>query len=299
MTPRTQLGICAVIAMLLAVAAAVQARLEAARPVDALESAELYVRSAKALDRAALSYDALLADVYWMRAIQHFGGERRSSSGEKRFALLYPLLDLTTSLDPYFNAVYYFGAFFLAEPLPGGAGRPDLAIRLLERGAEHQPDAWRFPQQIGFVHYWYRRDYDEAATWFRQALSKPGAPQWLAALEATTRAEGGDLESSRRIWREIAETPESEDMRAAARFRLMQVEVFAAIDMLERLVQEFAAAHGRVPSGWSDLIRAGRLPGIPVDPTGAPLVLDASGRVTVSTDSALHPLPNRPVPSGS
>ena len=50
------------------------------------------------------------------------------------YPLLYPLLDLTTTLDPVFNIAYRFGSIFLAEPYPGGAGRPDLAITLLEKG---------------------------------------------------------------------------------------------------------------------------------------------------------------------
>ncbi len=288
-----------VMATLLVCAGLMQARLGASRPVDALESGELYVRSAGALDRFALSYDALLADVYWMRVIQHFGGVRRSQSAEKRYDLLYPLLDLTTSLDPYFSAAYIFGAFFLAEPLPGGAGRPDLAVDLLTRGMQHQPDAWRFPQQIGFIHYWYRRDYPEAATWFRRAASMPAAPSWVTALEATTRAEGGDLDTSRRIWQQMIDTAESEWMRETARFRLLQVETFATIDAVERIVTEYALAHGRPPATWEELIRDGRLPGVPLDPTGAPLVLGAWGNVTLSTESRLYPLPDRPVRSGS
>src|SRR6185369_261666 len=36
----------------------------------------LYVRSGKAMSHAALSYNAILSDVYWIRAIQHFGYSR-------------------------------------------------------------------------------------------------------------------------------------------------------------------------------------------------------------------------------
>ena len=34
------------------------------------------------------------------------------------YPLLYPLLDITTTLDPRFNIAYRFGAIFLAEPYP-------------------------------------------------------------------------------------------------------------------------------------------------------------------------------------
>ena len=40
--------------------------------------------------------------------------------------------------------------------IPRGAGRPDLAIALLEKGLRARPDKWEYMQDIGFVHYWYR-----------------------------------------------------------------------------------------------------------------------------------------------
>jgi len=283
-----------IIAVLLAAGGLLQARLEARRPVDVLEAGQLYVRSAKALDRAVLSYDAVVADVYWMRVIQHYGGQRRAAGNvEKNYDLLYPLLDLTTALDPYFSAVYYFGSVFLAEPLPGGAGRPDLAVTLLARALEFQPDTWRFAQQAGFIHYWYRRDFDEAAKWFDRAAAMPNAPPWLIALAATSLAEGGDLAASRRLWQQMMETAESDWMRETAQFRLMQIEAQAGIDTLEQIVTAFALAHGTPPTTWNDLVLERRLDGVPLDPTGMPFVLEDWGNVNVSPASRLFPLPAR------
>ena len=288
-----------IVLVLIGTGGVLQARLDARRPVNVLETGELYVRSAKVLDRAVLSYDAVVADVYWMRAIQHYGGQRRSETSEKNYDLLYPLLDLTTALDPYFSAVYYFGSFFLAEPKPGGAGRPDQAVSLLMRALEYQPDSWRLAQQIGFIHYWYRRDFTEAAEWFKRAAAMPDAPAWVTALEATTRVQGGDIEGSRRLWRQMMETAESDWMRETAQFRLMQVDAHAAIVELEQIVTTFALAHGRPPATWNDLIGTGQLPGVPLDPSATPFVLEEWGNVNVSPESRLYPLPESPGPSGS
>ena len=119
----------------------------------------LHVRSPEALRRIALEFDAVAADVYWIRAIQHYGGERLAPSGVSRnYERLYPLLDMTTSLDPYFNIAYRFGAIFLSEPYPGGPGRPDLAIALLRKGIAAQPTRWTYYHDIGLVHYWALQD---------------------------------------------------------------------------------------------------------------------------------------------
>ena len=294
MTPRAVAGLLAALIVMIAVSGRLQARLDATRPIDTIESAELYLRSPAVADRMALSYDALLADVYWLRAIQHYGGVRRSESTEKRYDLLDPLLDLTTSLDPYFGAAYLLGSIFLAEPYPSGPGRPDLAVRLLERAIHHQPEAWRFPQQAGFIYYWYVRDYAKAADWFGRGARVPGAPVWLRALEATSRAEGGDLHTSRELWRHLMAAADSDWMRETARFRLAQIEAFDAIDRLTTVVGRFATERGRAPYGWDELIRGGYLRGIPVDATAVPFIIGDGGEVTVSPESRLHPLPMRP-----
>ena len=101
----------------------------------------LYVRSGAALKRLALEYDALAADVYWIRAIQHYGGDRLDAGAgpARRYELLYPLLDITTTLDPYFKIAYRFGAIFLSEGYPGGPGRPDQSVALLRKAIAAQP----------------------------------------------------------------------------------------------------------------------------------------------------------------
>jgi hypothetical protein len=116
---------------------------EVASPVD-----EIYFSSGEALGRMALSYKSLLADVYWIRAVQYFGGTRLDmkngvmpapGSGRSSYDLLYPLLDVTTTLDPSFNIAYRFGATFLAEGYPNGPGRPDQAVALLDKGFANNP----------------------------------------------------------------------------------------------------------------------------------------------------------------
>jgi hypothetical protein len=120
------------IVLALSTAVALQAARDAAYPRDDGAADQiLYVRSGPALDRMALEFDALASDVYWIRAIQHYGGQRLAPPGSRDYSMLAPLLDLTTSLDPYFTIAYRFGAIFLSEAAPGGPGQPDRAIALL------------------------------------------------------------------------------------------------------------------------------------------------------------------------
>lgn len=263
----------------------------------------LYVRSTATMRRLSLGYEAVLADVYWIRAIQHYGREHLSlvpgsefydPSHRPTYELLYPLLDLTTSLDPYFNIAYRFGAIYLGEAYPGGPGRPDLAIALLQKGLAKQPTKWQYMQDLGFVYYWHLQDYQNAAAWFDRAAAQPGAPNWMRPLAAVTLAEGGRRSASRALWQQIAQSDEKW-LRESAQRRLTQLDAMDVMDALQARVGAFERANPGRPVTW-DALRAARLvTGVPLDPSGTPYVIDAAGHVTVSSASPLFPLPGQRV----
>jgi hypothetical protein len=297
------------IILLMAGAVWVQAARERAYPLPEEDEAALYVTSPAALRRLSLAYTALAADLYWIRAIQYYGGTKRRLTSEwpqlapppmlaadpsAGYPLLEPLLDLTTSLDPRFNVAYRFGAIFLAEPYPGGPGRPDLAVKLLEKGLRERPDKWEYMQDIGFVHYWYDHDYRTAAAWFEKGSFVPGGPWWLRSLAATTLAQGGDRASSRQMWTSILQSAEIDWLRQDALRRLAQLRALDDIDRLMLVVETFSRRTGGPPAGWPSLIRAGLVPGVEVDPAGAPYEVGPDGTVLLSRSSPLWPLPEEP-----
>lgn len=251
--------------------------------------AVLYVTSPAVLQRAALSFDAIVSDVYWMRTIQFYGGTRLSARRDKTYDLLYPLLDLTTSLDPKFGVAYKFGAFFLSEDPPGGPGRADLAIRLLEKAIVMNPDDWEYPYHLAFVHY-RGREYPRAAEWFQRAADKPDAPEWIRPLVAAMLTAGENTSSARLVWRSLLDS-DVEFIRNDAARRLQQLDAIDVIERLRQAVALYADRAGRPPSTWQDMIRAGMLRGVPLDPVGTPYLLDPqTSEVTLSPDSSLGPL---------
>ena len=256
----------------------------------------LYIQSPAVARRLALSYDLLAADVYWIRALQHFGKARKVTAQERNNELLYPLLDMTTGLDPYFNIAYRFGAIFLSESKPQGPGRPDLAEKLLLKGLAAQPTKWEFMQDIGFVHFWSLRDYKGAAAWFERGSRLPGAAWVLKPLAATTLAQGGQRSASRVLFKAIAESGDNEWMRKYALRRLRQLDTMDAIDQLRQIVSVYRQRSGPAPVTWDMLVRAGYLRAIPTDPEGFVFALGPwSGDVGLCEGSTLAPLPDAPV----
>ncbi len=297
---------------LLSLAAA--ARLEAVReqvyPRPAVEVETLTITSGRLVRALSVAYTGLAADLYWLRAIQYYGGtKRRLVSGaspvllpppalaadpDAEYPLLYPLLDLATTLDPKFRMAYRFGAVFLAEGYPSGPGRPDLAVSLLEKGVRAQPDKWEYLEDIGFVHYWYRRDYQEAARWFDRAARVPGAPWWLRSLAATTFTQGGDRKSSRQIWTAIRQSADNDWLRQEADRRLLQLEALDDIDRINARIRQLAARTASMDVSWPALVRAGVVAGVPTDPAGVPYELSGAGTVRLSPRSPLWPPPEEP-----
>jgi tetratricopeptide (TPR) repeat protein len=244
------------------------------------------------IKRMTVAFQALAADVYWIRALQHFGNSNRVTEQEKRFELLYPLLDMATALDPYFNIAYRFGAIFLAERQPRGPGRPDQAIELLKKGLEAMPEKWQYMQDIGFVEYWARHDYKAAAEWFEKGSRVPGAPWFLKPLAATTLAQGGERGASRAIFEALAASSENDWLQNEAKRRLRQLDAMDEMDQLRRAVEIFRQRGGAAPFTWQRLAAAGILRGMPRDPEGAEYVLGPwTGVVSLGHGSPLLPLP--------
>jgi hypothetical protein len=302
-------GVTLLAAALLAGAVQVQAARERYYPAPAEDADAVYVTNGSTVRRLTGAFNPLAADVYWLRAIQYFGGTKRRIDaapgtpaarplpeplGSDDYRQLYHLLDITTSLDPRFNIAYRFGAVFLAAGYPGGPGRPDLAIKLLEKGLRERPDKWEYMQDIGFVHYWYRHDYKAAAEWFDKAARTPGAPWFLKSLAAVTLAEGGDRRSSRVMWEAIRQSADNDWLRKDADRRLVQLRAFDQIDELQSAVDGVAAATGARPADWKAVIRSKGWPGVPVDPRGTPYELTPDGVVHMSSSSPLWPLPAEP-----
>jgi hypothetical protein len=275
---------------------------DVASPVD-----ELYFTSGDSIGRMALSFKPLLADVYWIRAVQYFGGTRLESrraieaggtGAGSHYDLLYPLLDVTTTLDPAFNIAYRFGSTFLAEGYPNGPGRPDLAVKILDKGTAANPGRWQYLYDKAFVYYWSLHDYREAAHWFQEASKIPGSPSWMPGLAAFMLGQGGDRRSSRFLWQQIHDTAEQQYMRDNATFHLTQLELADLGDRLTALVDRYRARTGELPADFEPLVRAGWLRAVPTDVDGVPFVIDrATGRATLRRPSQYAPLPDEPPPA--
>ncbi len=255
----------------------------------------LYIPSPALLKRMSLGYTGLLADVYWTRAVQYFGGHHHAKSQE--YKLLDPLLDITTTLDPHLIVAYQFGSVFLAQKPPEGAGMPDKAVALVQRGIRENPDEWRLHYELGFLEYMELKDSRAAAQAFEDGSKVPNAHPFLKILAAAMAQHAGEEQMARMLWTATYQTSTDPMIRANAVKHLTALRVDDEVQRLETLVQQFRERTGRTPASFLELIPAGYLRRLPVDPAGHPYKLMADGRVEVESPDDL-PFIRRGLPPG-
>ncbi|HZU44285.1 MAG TPA: hypothetical protein VE994_16530 [Terriglobales bacterium] len=284
MNRRTLIIAASALLMSMAAAATVLRRIDRLRTGAPVQEV-LYINSSSALRRMSLGYTGLLADIYWTRAVQYFGRKHHEYSME--YKLLYPFLNITTDLDPQLTVAYEFGSIFLAQKPPEGAGMPDEAVKLVEKGIQHNPNYWRLYYELGFIHYTERKDYEAAARAFEAGSKVPGAHPWMKLLAARMAERGGDIETARFLWTKTYETTQDKDIRANAAAHIRALRVDDDIVHLNEIVSQFHEKTGRWPDSLAELSSAGYLPGIPVDPLGNPYKLVENGRIEVSEPDRL------------
>lgn len=258
------------IAILLAAAVAATGWAHGAVPVRSrAEQGDAFIPKPDVARATALGFHAVLADYYWLRAVQIVGRERIP---EKHAPTLGALVDVVTTLNPWVDHPYRFAAMWLTDSLASVR----KGNQLLERGIAHHPDEWRNRFYLGFNHYFYLDDEAAAAEALEGAARLPKAPAYLPRLVARLRATTGDLDVAEAFLREMIRT--TDDERAIEGYREALEEVAA-----ERLARELDAAraryrrrHGRDIARVEDLVSGSRpvLSALPPEPHGAGWALD-------------------------
>jgi len=262
-----------------------QLRIDERRAELHQERDEVVLSSGKLLKVMSLEYAPLMADIYWTRTVQYYGDKRAHE--DPNFDLLWPLLDITTTLDPQLIVAYRFGSTFLSEPPARGAGRPDLGVRLVERGIQANPEYWRLYEDLGFIYYFNEKDYAKASAAFLEGSKKPHALVWMKILAAKVAEQGESRETSVFLWNELYNSATDPQIKKNALMHLQLLRAQIDCEHLDAIADEYEKHAGRRPRNLRELIGAGLLPGAPVDPLGHVYVFGVDGRAQLNPESPL------------
>lgn len=282
-------------------------RINAERPsIDAgIADRDLDVR-ASYLKGFTFGADGLVADVYYMRALQYIGdkiiasGDAALDIGDLRSLkarLLYPLLDAATDVDPKFRAAYSYGAVVLP------AINSDDAIKLLEKGIAADPSNWQLYQHLGYIH-WRAKDYEKAAAIYSAGSAIPGSSAFMKMMAGLMNTEGGSRSTARAIFTEMIATTDDPSIRNSAERRLLELDTLDQIDLINRVLADDKTRRGACTANLRDIMpqlqkastdasidimvdRRGQL----ADAAGTPFLFDRE-KCTVDIDTTLTTLPN-------
>lgn len=241
----------------------------------------------------SLGFREFLADVYWLRAVQYYGRQKLLSA-PTGYADLKPLLETAAELDPRFEIVYRYGAVFLSEAVPVGAGQPEAGVTFLKKGADRNPTNWRLRQDEGLFSFFYLNDAARGSQVLLQAAEIPGAAPWLKPLAAQVLSQGGELEASLQMWTIIREQSEPGVLRDNAEAQLGVLRNRMLAREMRARIADYQNRTGDRTSTLEEL-KARGVVGSVVDLAGVPFEFDpALGSLSISRKS---PLWRRPTAS--
>ena len=268
-------------------AAALLQRSIDARSQESADQSEGYMlQSPETIKKLSLGYDGLLGDIYWTRAVQYYGSKAGQPNPD--FHLLWPLLDVATTLDPKLEVAYHFGAIFLSETGNIGAGRTDLAIQLVKKGIAANPDMWQLGTDLGFLYYWRMKDYPDAAAAYLQTSQIPNSPPWIKMMAARVAQTGGSIDTSQMIWSQILDSTQDAEVKKRAYRELLGLRARKDMEQLDELAETYKQRFGRYPTSEQEMRAGGLLPGIPADPDGFPYEFGPDGKAKLNSKTTFE-----------
>ena len=231
------------------------------------------------LKPALLGYHHLGADMLWLRLVQVVGKKRNSAD---EYEWMHHALDVLTTLDPQYAYAYYAGGVILGDL----ANRPDLSIRLLEKGVKANPEVWNIPFLLGYNYYFLLGDPAKGAEYIMQAASRPDGPSYLPGLATRMAAEAGSPDTALAFLEaRLLETHDPQTRESLA-CRMKEVIIERDLRVLGDAVEVYRTQHRALPAKLTDLVAAGVLPMLPQEPFGGDYRLDPK---TGSVSSSTHP----------
>jgi hypothetical protein len=229
------------------------------------------------LKPALLGYHHLTADLLWLRLVQVIGQKRNTAD---EYEWMYHALDVITTLDPQYAYAYQVGGTVLTEL----AHRIDLSNRILEKGAEANPNVWWLPFNLGYNHFFYLADPGKAATYIAQAARLPGGPAYLPGLATRMYAEAENPEVALEFLAAMWAQTDNSYVKAELETRMKELIIERDVRHLERAVSRYRERNGAFPGRLQELVARGDIGKVPEEPFGGDYVLDATtGKITSTT----------------
>jgi len=244
--------------------------------------------SSSALKKMSLGYNLVIADIYWIRALQYFSGTDYYLDKPEE---LFKYFDIITDLDPKFVNAYRFGGTFLAEPPDLGLGEIELGIKLLDKGRINNPENFRLVLDEAFIYYIYANNFMRASELFEEASEKESLSEMrkasLKGMAALALSKTGNLELSKKIWTYIYKTSSIEGRKEHALSNLKEIETMEHENRLTGALRSYYDDKKSLPNKIEGLVDSGYIKNVPEDPFGGKFLIQFDSKKVVSSKLAM------------
>lgn len=224
---------------------------------------------------ASLGYESLVADMLWLKTVQHMG--ERTISGEG-YDWIYKALDTVTTLDPKFLAPYEVGGLILTIL----AEKTELSNQLLEKGVKQFPDVWQLKLYLGFNHFYFMKDYKTAAHYISQAATIKGSPPYLPVLASRLYVQSDDPAYALEFLMRMYESTDDKKLRYKMKKQIDLLKSEVLVRELQKIADLYKEKTHSQARDLSELVRTGFLKRIPAEPGGGYFYIDGTGMVRSS-----------------
>lgn len=224
---------------------------------------------------AGRAFLPLLADYYWLAAIQAAG----KANSEAEYRDLADYAQLITDLDPDFAYIYQWGGTMV----PYNRGRETWvntreSTALLEKGLARFPKLVFLRTLLAYNYSVFQKEYVRAGHLLEETARLPGAPRYLSLLATRLYAQAGAFEAASAFADEFAATAEDPETRTAFEHRKKEIALERILQGLDQTVAAFRERTGRLPNDLKELVSSGQVAAIPADPLEGELYLATDGR---------------------
>lgn len=226
----------------------------------------------------------LVANYAVTRVLFYFGTlvdmDKRKVAVQPEYYNMFKTMETVVKLDPYnMDAYYFMQAAFTWE-----LGRAQDVNRVLAYGMKYRTWDYQLPFYAGFNAAYFLKDYKTAAAYFQRAAELSGQ-QLFTTLSARYFYEAGETGLGIAFLDTMTKGAKDPKVRRVYELRRAALQ---AVQELEEGVALYRQTRGMLPSALYDLVAAGFIARVPVDPYGGSFYLDTTGRVRSTSKFVLQ-----------
>jgi len=230
-----------------------------------------YIPYSAHMNVLCLGYRNFFADLTFIWSLLYYDYYNR----DVRYTYLERTFNVITDLDPRYREAYVIGALFAFM-----GQKWDLLYKFEDKGIQALPKDNVLAYDAGTYALFCEKNPERAARYFTIGMDRDPQRVLFKKLLAYALEKKGDLESSRKFWKDIYEenqegkTPEEKYYRGVAMRNLWDLKVTMDTGALKKAVDDYKSRYGHLPATLRALQREGLINAVPLDPSEKPYAYD-------------------------